>query len=283
METIRSKVYTDEQINTFRTNVQGGNFLELVGLMTEIQDAFPASFKSALTAKGLTIEKLFVVVLDFTTITFSQGLEITSKLKTDIDQILTQNGIYDAVDKAVLSSYGLNWENLNTLIGQLTPAQKSDVEAIMEAFGQYVRAPQATPAAGTYWSPQNIIFQSPTVGASVYYAVYGEVLDASGNLSANALLYSNPVPIYTPGTTTISAVAVKGGVISAMGGYNYTLNLISAPQSSLEPASFNTPQTLTLTSTTPGTTIYYTTDGSDPATSGTKKTGPGTGIEITIS
>lgn len=41
-----------------------------------------------------------------------------------------------------------------------------------------------------------------------------------------------------------------------------------------KPYTYNTPQSVTLTDSTPGVTIFYTTNGSTPTTSSTPYTGP---------
>ncbi len=52
------------------------------------------------------------------------------------------------------------------------------------------------------------------------------------------------------------------------------LPLAATPYFSLPGGTYSSPPTLTLTDTTPGATIYYTTNGIPPTTSSTKYTGP---------
>jgi hypothetical protein len=57
----------------------------------------------------------------------------------------------------------------------------------------------------------------------------------------------------------------------ASGTYSITA---TAPTFSPSPWTYNTPQSVSLTDSTPGVSIYYTTDGSTPTTSSTTYTGP---------
>ncbi len=68
--------------------------------------------------------------------------------------------------------------------------------------------------------------------------------------------------------TTIKAIAVKDGVSSTVASASYTLLKPSAPSFSVAATSFDTSFDVTISSPE-GTTIKYTTDGSDPLVSGT--------------
>ncbi len=127
-----------------------------------------------------------------------------------------------------------------------------------------VAAPAASPASGAYIAPQNIVLTSATAGASIYYT-----LDGSAPTTASAQ-YFDPIPVNA--NTTIRAIAAFEGGVSTIGTFAYTFTGVAAPVFAPAAGVYGTAQDVSLTSTTPGATIYYTTDGSDPVTSATKQT-----------
>ncbi len=128
--------------------------------------------------------------------------------------------------------------------------------------------PVLSPAAGTYTSAQTVTITDTTTGATIYYATNGTApTTASTKYTA---------PIYVAATETIQAIAVATGYsTSAVASAAYTLNLPASPPV-LSPAAgtYTSAQTVTITDTTPGATVYYTTNGTAPTTSSTKYTVP---------
>ncbi len=84
--------------------------------------------------------------------------------------------------------------------------------------------------------------------------------------------YSGPVAVTR--TTTIKAIAAGGNYSAstvATGSYNI---VAVAPTFSPAGGTYSTAKSVTLSTTSPGANIYYTTDGSMPTTSSTPYTGP---------
>jgi hypothetical protein len=131
--------------------------------------------------------------------------------------------------------------------------------------------PTFSPAAGTYTSVQSVTITSTTSGASIRYTTDGSTPSATAGT-----LYSSPVSIST--TTTLKAIAYKTGFNnSAVKSGLYTINLPTVATPAFSPAAgtFASAQTVTITTTTSGASIRYTTDGSTPsATAGTLYSGP---------
>lgn len=108
-----------------------------------------------------------------------------------------------------------------------------------------------------------------TAGATIQYTTDGSIPSAT-----NGSPYSGPIPL-TQASTTIKAVALGTGLsLSAVATGTYTLQAMT-PGFSLFPSTYTRAQTVTLSDSTSGATVYYTTDGSTPsATNGTPYAGP---------
>ena len=112
---------------------------------------------------------------------------------------------------------------------------------------------------GTYNTTQNVVLSCPTDDATIYYTTDGT------DPTTNSSLYSGPISVTE--TTTIKAFAVKDGLTdSDIASATYTLKCV-APVITIPNGLFVSSKVLTMTSSTDGTTIYYTADGSTTPTS----------------
>ncbi|MCE7699794.1 MAG: PKD domain-containing protein, partial [Methanobacterium paludis] len=128
----------------------------------------------------------------------------------------------------------------------------------------------ATPGAGIYNSTQTVTLTSDEPGSTIYYTTDGS--DPTDTSNSNRVPYSNPIPINT--TTTLNFAAVSsGGVWSTRYNKTYVIDE-STPTvtSNPEGGDFNGTQSVTLTTVDldTNTTTYYTTDGTDPQSSGSR-------------
>jgi hypothetical protein len=127
--------------------------------------------------------------------------------------------------------------------------------------------PTFSPTPGSYASTQSVTLSDTTAGAVIYYTTNGtppttsSVAYAGGSLSISS-------------TTTIEAIAVVSGYSnSAVAVGTYTISdepVAATPTFSPTPGSYASAQSVTLSDTTSGAAIYYTTNGSTPTTSSTK-------------
>src|ERR1019366_2787087 len=140
-------------------------------------------------------------------------------------------------------------------------------------------SPTFSVAAGTYTTVQAVTISDTTTGAAIYYTTNGSTPTSSSTL------YSGPITVGASETVTAIATA-SGYAPSPVASVVYTINLPPAatPSFSVAAGTYTTPQSVTISDTTTGATIYYTANGTAPTTSSTKYTGPITvGTTETIS
>jgi hypothetical protein len=140
-------------------------------------------------------------------------------------------------------------------------------------------SPTFSVAAGTYTTVQTVTISDSTTGAAIYYTTNGSTPTSSSTL------YSGPITVGASETVTAIATA-SGYAPSPVASVVYTINLPPAatPSFSVAAGTYTTPQSVTISDTTTGATIYYTANGTAPTTSSTKYTGPITvGTTETIS
>ncbi len=125
--------------------------------------------------------------------------------------------------------------------------------------------PLLSPSGGTYVSSVVVTLTDSSPGATIYYTT-----DGSTPTTASTQ-YTGPISVTQ--ITTIRAIAVAPDYApSAVASATYTIQ-VAIPTFSVPAGTYSQPQSVTLSDTTSGATIYYTTDGSTPTTSSTRYTG----------
>jgi hypothetical protein len=131
-----------------------------------------------------------------------------------------------------------------------------------------VATPAFSPAAGTYTSPQSVTLSDTTTGAAIYYTTNGITPTTSSTQYTGAITVSS--------SETIQAIAAATGYNnSAIASATYSINLPIAATPTFSPAAgaYTSAQSVTISDTTTGAAIYYTTNGSTPTTSSTQYSG----------
>jgi N-acetylneuraminic acid mutarotase len=122
--------------------------------------------------------------------------------------------------------------------------------------------PVFAPGAGSFSGDFDVTITDSTVGATIYYTTDGSTPTKASNV------YSVPVAVAV--SETIKAIAVAAGYSNsyvAAATYMIEPTTVSTPIFSPGAGTYATAQSVTISDTTPGATIYYTTDGSTPTTS----------------
>jgi chitinase len=138
--------------------------------------------------------------------------------------------------------------------------EPTNVAALWKAGGTAaVATPAFNPAPGTYNSTQTVAISCATTGATIRYTT-----DSSEPTESSAA-YASPLTISA--TTTIKAKAFKSGMVdsaTASGTYTINTNAVATPIFSPAGGYYANPQSVTISCSTSGATIRYTTDNSTP-------------------
>jgi N-acetylneuraminic acid mutarotase len=129
--------------------------------------------------------------------------------------------------------------------------------------------PTFSPDSGTYLAVQSVTIADSTPGSSIYYTING---------SLPAILYTGAITVSS--SERIQAFAVASGYSNSAASeaiYTLTLPQAAPPTFSLSPGKYPSAQTVVISDATPGSTIYYTSNGT-PTTASNIYSGP-----ITIS
>ena len=137
----------------------------------------------------------------------------------------------------------------------------SSVQSGVYEINCRVATPIFAPLSGIYTSPQNVTISCATAGVDIYYTTNG------ANPTQSSIKYTN-TPIMISSATTLKARAFKKGWMSSSvqsGLYEIT-GTVATPTFAPLPGTYTSPQNVTISCTTPGADIYYTTNGYDPTT-----------------
>ncbi len=128
--------------------------------------------------------------------------------------------------------------------------------------------PQFSVAAGTYSTTQTVTLSDTTPGAKIYFTTDG------GTPTAASQAYTSPVSVSASGT--IKAIALAPNyTVSPVATAAYTIQpYAAAPTFSIAAGIYSTSQVVGLSTSTPGASFYYTTDGSTPTTASLVYSGP---------
>jgi Chitobiase/beta-hexosaminidase C-terminal domain len=153
--------------------------------------------------------------------------------------------------------------------GKVYVAGKGSVSAfgLLSAVSPTATAPTLSPVGGTYTSAQTVSLADTTPGAVMHYTTDGSTPTTASATYAASITVSS--------TTTVEAIAVASGyTTSPVGSATYTISAAAptaaAPTFSPASGTYTATQTVTLSDSTAGAAIYYTTDGTTPTAASAK-------------
>ncbi len=124
-----------------------------------------------------------------------------------------------------------------------------------------VASPAFSPAVGTYTSALSVTITDSTAGATIYYTTNATMPTTSSTK------YTGAIPVSA--TETIEAIAVATGYTNSAAAFGiYTITPPAAtPVFTPLAGTYTAAENVTITDSTPGATIYYTTNGTMPSAS----------------
>jgi hypothetical protein len=152
-------------------------------------------------------------------------------------------------------------------IAVATGSSTSSVGTAIYTITPPAATPVFSPQGGSYSSPQTVTISDATMGATIYYTTNGTTPTTSSTL------YTGPIAVNA--SETLNAIAIASGYSSsAVATAAYIITITAAPTFSPVAGTYSSRQTVTVSDTTAGATIYYTTNGTTPTTSSTVYSGP---------
>ncbi len=144
----------------------------------------------------------------------------------------------------------------NTTISAITAAYGYTMSPVSSGTYQ-IQAPNPaiSPSSGTYYSPVNVTISDTVSGATIYYTTNGSFP------STNSTSCANPCTFKVSTTATVKAIASGGGY--AASNVAVATFTIAANNPTFAPGSgtYSKQVSVTITDSTPGVTIYYSTTG----------------------
>ena len=172
-----------------------------------------------------------------------------------------------AIDEAgVVSTWGLNYDSQ---LGEGTTTNRSNAEPISGAdFAWRVATPTLSIAAGTYSVDKTVVVSVATSDSIIHYTQTGaDPTESDPTVSSGA-------SVVVSASQTLKAKAWKSGMpASVVAAAAYEMK-VALPAVSPAAGTYTTAKSVTLSTTTPGSTLRYTLDGSDPTASSPLYTAP---------
>jgi len=145
----------------------------------------------------------------------------------------------------------------------------ADSPAVTANYLFHASAPVPSPGGGTFFNDltgvAGVFMGTATTGATIYYTTDGSTPTTSSTQYTGA--------IQITATTTVKAIAARANYLnSTVISNTYTLQA-AVPAFSAAGGTYSSALSVTITETTIGASVYYTTDGSTPTTSSTPYSG----------
>jgi hypothetical protein len=202
------------------------------------------------------------------TYTGVQSITITDATPSAVIYYTTDGSMPTTSSAVYSSSVTLNEtsETLQAIAVAPGLLQSYSVSANYNLILPAAAAPAISPVTGTYSRLQTVTITDATPGAAIYYTTNGATPTTSSTQ------YSGVFPVSA--SETVEAIAIAPAYsISPEATAAITLQA-ATPVIAPGAGTYTTVQSVTITDSTPGASIYYTTDGSIPTVGSTLYSGP---------
>src|SRR3989442_113159 len=228
-------------------------------------------FQAAQTFGGVGMQPQFVAVGDFNR-DRKLDLVVTNSPSDSISVLLgngdgtfqpAQNFSFDS-DPGYVTAGDFNGDGVQDLaVANLHSIMVSVLVGNAGTGSTVVATPTFSPADGTYTGSVTVTISDATSGATIHYTTDGSTPTTSSPLYTGALTFTQ--------TTTLKAMAAASGMTdSAVASATYTIQQqqqVATPAFSPGGGTYTGSVTVSISDSTSGATIHYTTDGSTPTTS----------------
>ena len=225
-----------------------------------LENASNATFVTPVISDVSETTNTFTISFPTVSITYPYSTPLTEDIKAlGITSIIyTTNGDEPTVGGATTYTYSsaISLEESCTVKARGVYGNNSMTPVVSKALVPVITSPVITFDNTT----NNVTLTTLTEGAAIYYT-----LDGTTEPTSSSILYEGPFSISE--TTTIKAIAIKGGDKSSV--TTQTISEVATPTIQNDGSN-----AISITTTTPGATIYYTIDGSTPTTSSTIYSSP---------
>jgi hypothetical protein len=163
--------------------------------------------------------------------------------------------------------------------GGLTASQKIEswTFASTAAAATQVQTPVVSPGSESFGGIATVSITDATSGSSIFYTT-----DGSAPVPGSGTTKQYTTALSLTSTTTLNVMATApGDTNSATATATYTVQAAATPVFSPKAGTILTTQAITISDTTSGASIYYTTNGSTPTINSTLYTGPVTVAKTT--
>jgi hypothetical protein len=249
-----------DAVTSTTLTLPAGNFSKLFMLATGVNGAEPN-------------QAFIVTYTDGTTLTLTQSLSDWFTLENYPGESIALTEDYrlnpdGSIDNETFYIYGYSFViDAAKTVKSLALPNNPNVVVLAVSLQSAPAAASVTlsPSPGSFTTLQSVTLTDSIPGAVIHYTTDGSTP------TTRSAVYHTPLAVST--TTTIKALATASGYsTSAIVSGTYTLSTSSTPVAttvalSPVPGTYTTAQLVTLTDSTPGAVIHYTTDGTTPTTS----------------